>query len=164
MYDITGVNELNPEKVGYWNIDEVRPATDDGMRCTAHVFDIHPKEGIMTIAFYNGGVRVVDISGLVGVALGETQISDGMKQVGFYQFPDSDTWAAKTPEIDSTGDFYLYGNDVTRGMDIYYFDDGEEKAKNNGRFMSPADARVFLKDVGSLPMDYKMFCLIQNQR
>jgi hypothetical protein len=165
VYDITGVNELNPEKVGYWNINEVRPATDDGMRCTAHVFDIHPKEAIMTIAFYNGGVRVVDISGLVGVAIGETQISEGMKQIGYYQFPNSDTWAAKTPEIDpATGDFYLYGNDVARGMDVYHFDGGKEQAKNKGRFMSPTEAKVFLEGVGPLPTNYKMFCLIQNQK
>ncbi|CAN5544801.1 hypothetical protein BH20ACT23_BH20ACT23_08900 [soil metagenome] len=163
VYDITGVNELNPEKVGYWNIDEARPATDDGMRCTAHVFDIHQKEGIMTIAFYNGGVRVVDISGLVGVAIGETPITGGMKQVGYYQFPDSDSWAAKTPQIDSaSGDFFLYGNDVARGMDIYHFDGGKEKAKNKGRFMSPAEAELYLTDVGPLPTDYKMFCLIQK--
>ena len=25
VYDITGANELNPVKVGYWNIDEVAP-------------------------------------------------------------------------------------------------------------------------------------------
>ncbi|MGH2751557.1 MAG: LVIVD repeat-containing protein [Actinomycetota bacterium] len=161
VYDITGHNELDPEKVGYWNIDEARPATDNGMRCTAHVFDIHQDEGIMTIAFYNGGVRVVDISGLVGVAIGETEITGGMKQIGYYQFPDSDSWSAKTPEIDpATGDFYLYGNDLTRGMDIYHFDAGKEESEATGTFMSPADAELYLADVGPLPTDYEMFCLI----
>ena len=58
-------------KVGYWNIDTRRPDRPrvDGT-CTAHVFDIHEDEQVMTIAYYNGGVRVVDLSGLAGVALG----------------------------------------------------------------------------------------------
>ena len=40
-----------------------------------HVFEIHEDAQVMTIAFYNGGVRVVDLCGLVGVALGGTQIA-----------------------------------------------------------------------------------------
>ncbi len=164
VYDITGANEQDPVKVGYWNIDEVRPSIDGGMRCTAHVFDIHQKEGIMTIAFYNGGVRVVDLKGLVGVSLGETQLSGGMKQIGFYQFPDSDSWAAKTPKIARDGDFFLYGNDLSRGMDIYHFDAGREKSKNKGRFMSPSEAELYLsKNVGEIPADYEMVCLIPQR-
>nr|MBA3290439.1 hypothetical protein [Actinomycetota bacterium] len=163
-YDITGANEQDPVKVGYWNIDEVRPSIDGGMRCTAHVFDIHQKEGIMTIAFYNGGVRVVDLKGLVGVSLGETQLSGGMKQIGFYQFSDSDSWAAKTPKIARDGDFFLYGNDLSRGMDIYHFDAGGEKSKNKGRFMSPTEAELYLsKNVGEIPADYEMVCLIPQR-
>ena len=54
-------------KVGYWNIDDVGFPTDaPTARCTAHVFDIHEDEQLMTVAYYNGGVRVVDLSGLDG--------------------------------------------------------------------------------------------------
>src|SRR5918996_831114 len=87
IYDITGENEKSPVKVGYWNIDEVRATTSPTHSCTAHVFDIHEDAKIMTIAYYNGGVRVVDISGLAGISLGGAQIAgQGMREVGFYRF------------------------------------------------------------------------------
>jgi hypothetical protein len=125
VYDITGELEQAPVKVGYWNIDEVRPTSDgvgtvvdDGGTCTAHVFQLFEKEQIMTIAYYNGGVRVVDLTGLVGVALGKTGV--GMKQLGFYRFPDSNTWAVKAPSASRNG-FYMYGNDHRRGFDVYKY-------------------------------------------
>ena len=46
-------------------------------RCTAHVFDIHEREKMMTIAYYNGGVRVVDLSGLKGISLGDSTLVGG---------------------------------------------------------------------------------------
>ena len=134
VYDITGPLENAPVKVGYWNIDEVRE-TDSGISntgisdppfgaismqsCTAHVFDINEEEALMTIAFYNGGVRVVDLSNLVGVSLGKAGV--GMKQVGYYRFPDSNTWAVKAPEASRDG-FYLFGNDIQRGFDVYRYE------------------------------------------
>ncbi len=116
VYDITGDLEQNPVKVGMWNIDDVG-LTEDGLgTCTAHVFQIHEEEKLMTIAFYNGGVRVVDLSGLVGVALGENGV--GMKQLGWYRFADGDTWSVKAPSVSRDG-FYMYGNDHRRGFDVY---------------------------------------------
>jgi hypothetical protein len=91
--------------------------TEDGLgTCTAHVFQIHEEEKLMTIAFYNGGVRVVDLSNLVGVALGGNGV--GMKQVGWYRFADGDTWSVKAPFVSRDG-FYMYGNDHRRGFDVY---------------------------------------------
>ena len=116
VYDITGDLEQTPVKVGYWNIDDVG-LTEDGLgTCTAHVFQIHEQEKLMTIAFYNGGVRVVDLSGLVGVALGKNGV--GMKQLGWYRFADGDVWAVKAPSVSRDG-FYMYGNDHRRGFDVY---------------------------------------------
>ncbi|CAA9540585.1 MAG: hypothetical protein AVDCRST_MAG79-1824 [uncultured Thermoleophilia bacterium] len=127
VYDITGDLEKAPVKVGSWNIDDTGPAENntydpgDGLDavggCTAHVFQLHPKEKLMTIAYYNGGVRVVDLTGLVGVALGKQGVG-GMREVGFYRFKDSNTWAVKTPQASRNG-FYLYGNDHKRGFDVY---------------------------------------------
>jgi hypothetical protein len=116
VYDITGDLERSPVKVGMWNIDDVG-LTEDGLgTCTAHVFQIHEQEKLMTIAYYNGGVRVVDLSGLVGVALGANGI--GMKQLGWYRFADGDTWSVKAPTVSREG-FYMYANDHRRGFDVY---------------------------------------------
>jgi hypothetical protein len=134
VYDITGPLETAPVKVGYWNIDEVRTTSDSVLgTCTAHVFDIHEEEALMTIAYYNGGVRVVDLSGLVGVALGKAGV--GMKQLGFYRFPNSDTWAVKAPTVDRKG-FYLYGNDQARGFDVYKYEP-TTAGVDRGRWMTP---------------------------
>jgi hypothetical protein len=168
VYDITGDLENNPTKVGYWNIDDMRVTEPTG-RCTAHVFDVHEDEGIMTIAFYNGGVRVVDLRGLVGYSLGATALplDDPMVEIAHYYFDDSDTWAAKTPKIHPvTGDFYLYSNDQSRGMDIFKFEgdgvppghDKPGKSANQGTWMTPAEAL-------SLPrldadVEYTPYCLL----
>lgn len=87
VYDVTGPLENAPVEVDYWNINEVRDTSTTNTigtntlgRCTAHVFDLDQKSATMTIAYYDGGVRVVDLSGLVGVALGRAGV--GMKEVG----------------------------------------------------------------------------------
>ena len=55
----------------------------------------------MTIAYYNGGVRVVDLSGLAGIALGGARSpAQGMSELGFYRFANANSWSAKTPSID----------------------------------------------------------------
>jgi hypothetical protein len=141
VYDITGDLERAPVKVGYWNIDDVRPTTNPLDSCTAHVFQLFEEEAIMLIAYYNGGVRVVDLSGLVGVALGENGV--GMKELGFYRFPDSNTWAVKAPHVDRENGFYFYGNDMNRGMDVYHFAgsaSGAEESRATGTWLSPAEA------------------------
>jgi hypothetical protein len=146
VYDITGENERSPVKVGYWNIDDVGVTDDPLNTCTAHVFRIYPEEQLMTVAFYNGGVRVVDISGLAGISLGETSYAgEGMKEIGFFRIEGADTWAAKTPGIDRrTGDFYLYGNDIARGLDIYKFHGDGAPSKRPGRWMSAEQSEAQL--------------------
>jgi hypothetical protein len=152
VYDITGDLEQDPQKVGYWNIDDVRPAFGSGITgidplggCTAHVFRIYPEQNLMTIAFYNGGVRVVDLSGLAGISLGSNQlVGDGLREIGHFQFADANTWAAKTPGFAEDGSFYLFGNDMNRGMDIYRFDADAAPSENEGRWMDPTEAALAL--------------------
>jgi hypothetical protein len=148
VYEVTGELENAPEKVGYWNIDDVGFSGDAEGTCTAHVFRIHEREQLMTAAFYNGGVRVVDLSGLTGISLGDTQVvGEGMKEIGYYRMPDADTWSAKTPRINrKTGDFYLFGNDIKRGLDIYHFDGEGKKPKSRGKWMSAEEAKLALAD------------------
>jgi hypothetical protein len=146
VYEITGDLEEAPEKVGYWNIDDVSYSGEATGTCTAHVFRIHEREQIMTAAFYNGGVRVVDLSGLSGISLGSSQlVGEGMKEIGHYRMSNANSWSAKTPQIDRrTGDFYLFGNDMTRGLDVYRFDAERQRSRRGGRWMSAEESRVAL--------------------
>jgi hypothetical protein len=143
VYDITGALERNPRKVGFWNSPGLRPAADN-ITCTSHVLRMYPEQKLMTIAWYEAGVRVVDISGLTGVSAGFNEgvgnVGMGMKEIGYYYFDNSDTWSAKTNRIEPDGSFYLYGNDLARGLDIYRFDGSAERSANPGRWMSPAEA------------------------
>jgi len=144
VYEITGEMERSPVKVGYWNIDDVGPTYDPDDSCTAHVLDLHEAEQVMTIAYYHGGVRVVDLSGLQGITLGQTAVTgEGMRELGFYRTTNANSWSAKAPFIDrKTGDFYLYGNDIRRGFDIYAYDGGGKRSEKGGRWMTPAQAEA----------------------
>ncbi len=169
VYDITGELELAPLKVGYWNIDELRAVSDptpvNGQSCTAHVFQIHEDAALMTIAFYNGGTRVVDISGLVGVALGDGGV--GMREVGFLRLPDSNAWSAKTNDVGDGSDFYLYANDQDRGLDVLRFQaEGGSVATTSGTgrdaWLSPeaALAKALERPAASAGEQPRPFCLL----
>jgi hypothetical protein len=168
IYDVTGELEKAPVKVGYWNIDEIRATSSATGRCTAHVFDIHEDEQIMTIAFYNGGVRVVDLSGLadsneLSLGLGATGTPGALKEIGFYRFDGMDSWSAKTPFIERDGDFHLYGNDQQRGLDVYRFEAEARESARQGNFMTAeqAVARLGTRKASSAALaEYRMFCLL----
>ena len=162
IYEITGELEKAPVKVGYWNIDEIRPTSSATGRCTAHVLDIHEDQQIMTIAFYNGGVRVVDLSGLAGATrtsagLGDTGSAGAIKEVGFYRFEGMDSWAAKTPFIERDGDFYLYGNDQRRGLDVYRFEAERQASTRQGRYMTADQAAVSLAGQTASPAELREY-------
>jgi hypothetical protein len=162
FYEVTGELERNPALVGYYNIDDVRPTTTPDGTCTAHVFDIHERAQVMTIAWYNGGARVLDLSGLTGVTVGGTPISgEGVKEIGSARFPSSDAWSAKTPRIHPvTGDFYLYANDIARGLDIWKFEGAGKKSAKPGRWMSGAEAQAYFAERRvDIPSTYSLVCL-----
>jgi hypothetical protein len=158
VFDVTG-DPAVPAKVGYWNIDEVRAMPDasrsaNQFACTAHVFRLYPEAGLMTISYYNGGVRVVDLNGLAGIGLGGDAVagSDPMVQVGFRRFPDSNSWAAKSPRIPvdengDHGDFWVFSNGG-RGLDVLKFTAGdaaaEAEAAASSQWLTPAQAAAVL--------------------
>jgi len=164
VYDITGELEAAPVKVGYWNVSDIGPTNATLGGCTAHVFQLHEEEQLMTIAFYNGGVRVVDLSGLVGVALGAQGVM-GMREVARYQFTDSNTWAVKAPWVDRDGKFWIYGNDQNRGFDTYEVDlsGAAPMSSTPGTWLTPQEvlARALANPVDLT--DYKPFCLLGDQ-
>lgn len=126
VYDIT--DEKNPVKQGAWFIDAIEPVTPSTAlpACTSHVLRIYEEQQLLTIGWYIKGVRVLDISGLgtlPPVAVPPVAFGDGvgMKEVGSFVFPDSDTWSFKTNKIAADGSFFGYGNDMARGLDVYRF-------------------------------------------
>jgi hypothetical protein len=145
VYDITGPLEQAPVKVGIWNSPGVRLA-EGNLVCTSHVLRFYPQHELMTIAWYEAGVRVVDISGLMGVSVGadenEGNVGIGMKEIGYAYFDNSNTWSAKAQRIEPDGSFYLYGNDKARGLDVYRFNASAPASANPGTWLLPSEAPV----------------------
>ena len=115
--------ERAPKKLGSWFIGETKPST---ATCTAHVFKMHGDQGLFTIAWYDQGVRVVDVAGLADLATSPVPFTtfgdgNGIKEIGSYVFEDSNTWAFKTGAIAKDGSFFGFGNDLGRGLDVYRF-------------------------------------------
>jgi len=165
VYDVTGDLEAAPVPVGYWNIGDIGPTSAQLGGCTAHVFQVFPKEQLMTIAFYNGGVRVVDLSALVGVALGGDGV--GMKELGSFVFPDSNAWAVKAPTA-SRGGFFLFADDHSRGFDVYEYKPsaaGARRAAASSRWLTPAQAKAeFARTVRSGAIRVAGLCLLGAQQ
>ena len=150
VFHITGPLELAPVKVGTFFAPFVG-ATPKGA-CTSHVLRMHPDERIMTIGWYGLGSRVIDISGLIGFASGTEEaapqtVGPGMREVGYFRFNDSNTWTAKTNRIARDGSFYLYANDLNRGLDVLHYTPPSEAMLSKGpggidpgRWLTPAQA------------------------
>lgn len=96
----------------------------------------------MTMGWYNAGVRILDLSALAGITVGGTGV--GIKQLGWYRFTDSDTWAAKAVRA-QRGGFYLFGNDKRRGFDVYRYDRKPGTAVAAGRWLTPVQAAGLLR-------------------
>jgi hypothetical protein len=164
VYDIT--DETLPVKVGVWFIDDVTNTNAVGLRsCTAHVFDIHEEEAIMTMSFYGGGVRVIDLSGLVGASLGGNGV--GMREIAYHRFDDSNSWSVKAAELTVDGDRItgtLYSNDIDRGIDVYALD----ATRASQPVFGGAERWIGADELGSLapttiPAGYTPLCLLKGQ-
>ena len=170
VFDIS--DETRPVKVGYWNIDD--PALREPLdTCTAHVFDIHEDAQVMTIAYYMGGVRVVDLSGLadapLGVGQGDQGLGGAMREVGHYVKSDANAWSAKTPSIEPDCDFYLYADDITRGLDVFRYDAQAAPSTWGGTFTGAARADrqlggVSLAGLSRSERQQQVLCLLKGAR
>ena len=149
VYDVTGDLEKAPKKVGAFFAPDVTAAQGSRgglaatVSCTAHVFRIYPEQGLLTIAWFGAGVRVIDLNGLEGYSAGVLpqigSITPGMKEVGYYRFiEDSDAWAAKVHRFDADGSAYIFSNDQTRGFDVYRYNAKAPAAQEQGEWLSPA--------------------------
>ena len=148
VYDITGPLEQAPVKVGFFDIPDISPTTGSSITCTSHVLRMYPEQGLMTIAWYARGIRVIDISGLAGASVGGLPVP-GMQEIGHLWFEDSDTWSAKALRIEPDGSFYAFGNDINRGLDVYRF----QAAPTGTASMATGTSRWLGPDaLGSLPV------------
>jgi hypothetical protein len=161
VYDIT--DEAVPLPVGVFQIDEAGvapgnvPASRYVARCTAHVFQIDRQSKIMTMGWYNAGVRILDLSALVGVAVGKDGM--GIRQLGWFRFTDSDTWAAKAVRADRNG-YYLFGNDKRRGFDVYRYDPQLGTGVSAGRWLTPGQAAGLAQGTG--PVSLTGLCFLPS--
>lgn len=175
VYDITGPLEAAPAKVGAFFSPDVRPAglgvgeTGEDLTCTAHVLQVHPEHQLITMAWYNGGVRVLDYSGLgelggVGpqVGVGGQSITPGITEIAHHRFPDSSLWSAKVDEIAADGSFFVFGGDITRALDVWRFDPAAPGPDDGGRFLDPdqALAEALARPQTGLDAQYRTQCLL----
>lgn len=176
IYDITGDLERTPLKVGAFFIPQVAPPGQVAhLRCSAHVFRAYEDptgRDLMTIAWYGAGVRVLDISGLVGVSFGLQNglgnVGPGIKQIGWFYFPDdtgfpntfgSETWAVKIHSFEPDGSAYLFASDLVRGFDVYKFDAGAPQSTEGGNWLDAAAATQLRAPAGA---ETEPWCVIRG--
>ena len=178
VYDVTGPLEKAPKKVGAFFAPDVTAAQGSRgglgatVSCTAHVFRIYPEQGILTIAWFGAGVRVIDLNGLEGYSAGVLpQVGSvtpgGMKEVGYFRFTeDSDAWAAKVHRFDADGSAYLFSNDQTRGFDVYRYNAKAATASEQGQWLNPqqtiAHVAALRARLGTTSVD-RPICLLRGR-
>lgn len=170
VWDVTV--EQAPVKVGAYFMPDITVQEGAGtgtaglVSCTAHVYRMYADQQVLTIGNMAGGVRVIDLSNLIGVSVGDENVSTGqvagMRDLGWFRFSNSDTtgsdaWAFKAhpDRFEEDGSFYGFSNDQTRGFEVFRFDASEAAAAaegdaEQGRWMTPAEA---LEHFQSLDLD-----------
>lgn len=103
--------------VGEWQPGEVlvpAGAPANGPLCTSHVFGISADGTKVAASWHNAGVRVVDISEMTGVSVGD-QGPGGAKELGWHVAQGADAWSAK---FDRSGR-YVFVNDANLGFQVF---------------------------------------------
>lgn len=102
FYDIAGDNERHPVPRSYF-VADVQGTSPDHRACTAHMGEISANSQVMTVGWYLGGVRVVDLS-------------DPLlpREIGHAVMPGAEVWAAKLHQGP-----YVYASDLGRGFDVF---------------------------------------------
>ncbi len=160
VFDVTGPLENAPVKVGAYFMPDlvVQEGADSGLAgltsCTSHVLRMYEDQGIMTIANMAGGVRVLDMTNLIGLSVGVTPDTStgalaGIADLGYFRFTSndqrgSDAWSFKAhaDRFEEDGSFYAYSNDQTRGFEVYRYEAGTDmgEAGEAGRWASVEQA------------------------
>jgi hypothetical protein len=87
-----------------------------------------------------------------------------MKELGYYWFSDSNTWSAKTNKFAEDGSFYLYANDISRGLDIFHYSTAAPTSTATGKSFSPSAYAALVAKRGPRPAweDVKPYCLLKS--
>jgi hypothetical protein len=161
IWEVTGEMESDPQKVGAFFTPEVTVAdgaptgTSGLITCTSHVFRIDDVQDKLVIGWFGAGVRVLDLSGLADVPVAASagvtgqSVGVGVREVGFFRFPDSDTWSAKVMRWEEDGSAHVFAVDQTRGFDVYRYDATAPAAVDGGRWLTPLQAEQQLTDLVS---------------
>ena len=118
FYELQG-SEAQPVAVltGVYEPGEVALARDGQTApgsCTSHVFDVSDDSTKVAISWYSAGTRYLDISGSTGATFGETQVGEGVAELGWFMPDGGVTWSSKFHKGP-----YIYSNDEYRGFDVF---------------------------------------------
>lgn len=141
VYDIT--NEALPVKVSFFVIPDVSAyGLDTRFRCTAHVLRIYPADQILTIAWYEAGSWVIDIS--------DPYNFRAVRRAVHRWAGVEEAWAAKL------WNGHLFVNDIAAGIQVFRYDPEEEGVPHAIQSPSPPQALRF--EPASKDNARKLFC------
>ena len=102
--------------IGEWQPRELLTPQSEPTRatlCTSHTFGVSPDGTKVAASWHTAGLRVVDISTMAGVGIGDQ--GTGPREIGWYQPGGGDAFSAK---FDRSGDF-IFVNDFHRGFEVF---------------------------------------------
>lgn len=107
-----------PVLTGVYEPDEFVLARDgqagpDG--CTSHVMELSDDGSQLAISWYSAGTRYLDISAMMGLAVGGDG-GGGVSELGWFMPDGGKSWSSKFLNSDGK---YIFSNDMNRGFDVF---------------------------------------------
>ncbi len=116
FYELQGTEE-QPIAVlaGAYEPGEFVTARDGDLpgACTSHVFNFSPDGKQIAISWYTAGTRVLDISNMQGVTVGDQ--GNGVREIAWFLPDEGITWSSKFYKNPN----YVFSNDEHRGFDVF---------------------------------------------
>jgi hypothetical protein len=140
VYDISGkyvpgASLSNPKEMGHWFAPFYSPTDPTAQRqwgnCTIHVLTFQAERFLMSVAHYSAGTWVADMQFPTKTTGGLYQEFQGTtyggptswgNTVGNFLPEGANTWSSKWTRFDDPKfDRYVFTQDITRGMDVFYY-------------------------------------------
>ena len=116
FYQIQG--GMVPVLTGIYEPDEFVVARDGQTTagaCTSHVMELSDDGKQLAISWYTAGTRYLDVSAMMGVAVGGDG-GGGVAELGWFMPDGGSTWSSKFLNSDGK---YIFSNDMNRGFDVF---------------------------------------------